>query len=118
MVASPHARAFILGSGVSFFCFNWLFFYLYGFEFIENGLLYHIIRTDHRHNFGLYFYSIYLTYDRPSRLLRGLALFLPQVAVLCWSSLTLGGDLPVALSVQTVSFVAFNKVCTAQYFTW
>lgn len=109
---------FASGSALSFAGLSGLFYGLYGLEFLKNGLIYHLVRTDHRHNFGLYFYAIYLTYEEPSRLLRGLALFLPQLIILLVTSLILGEDLPAALLVQVVSFVAFNKVCTAQYFTW
>lgn len=115
---APQWFGFMAGSALSFVGLTGLFWCLYGYDFIDQGLLYHLVRTDHRHNFGLYFYAIYLTFEQPSRLFRGLALFVPQITILLVSSLILGQDLPVALLVQVVSFVTFNKVCTAQYFTW
>lgn len=35
----------------------------WGEDFLYHGLLYHLGRTDHRHNYSMYFYPIYLTYD-------------------------------------------------------
>ena len=46
-------------------------------------------------------------------------LLLPQMTLLLYSSLGIAPyDLPFALFLQTFSFVAQNKVMTAQYFTW
>jgi len=43
-----------------FFLLTGLFYRMYGMEFLHEALLYHASRTDHRHNFSIYFYGIYL----------------------------------------------------------
>lgn len=58
------------------------------------------------------------TYDYEYMLLR-YGPFLPQLAILIVASLTLAPrNLPIYMLIQTYSFVIFNKVITAQYFTW
>jgi GPI mannosyltransferase 1 subunit M len=43
---------------------------------------------------------------------------LPQAAALLALALALHRDLPFCWLLQTITFVAFNKVSTAQYFVW
>lgn len=58
-----------------------LFFYsLYGYEFIHETYLYHITRTDTRHNYSFYFYLLYLFEQSSWKQALGLLLFLPQVS--------------------------------------
>jgi phosphatidylinositol glycan class M len=61
----------------------------WGFPFIQHSYLYHVGRTDHRHNFSVYFYPLYLGLVRQdshgsptgqSKLL-SLVAFLPQVLI-------------------------------------
>lgn len=121
----------------------------YGYEFLYETYLHHIVRADTRHNFSVYFYNLYLVFDSPDmRTTMSRAAFLPQVqrgfVAFCVvaqqplaasirpfaHSLTRAAtrqlaccivfglrfyrDLPLALFLQTIAFVAFNKVCTAQ----
>ena len=43
---------------------------------------------------------------------------MPQAVLLVAFALRFGRDLPFCIFLQTLGFVAFNKVCTAQYFIW
>ena len=47
-------------SGTTFMAFTLFFFWLYGWTFLNEALLYHLTRADPRHNFSIYFYQIYL----------------------------------------------------------
>ncbi|KAM1003255.1 hypothetical protein ACFX2C_003603 [Malus domestica] len=65
LLKSALTRERILFSFISaavFFLFTGLFYHLYGWDFLYEALLYHLTRTDPRHNFSVYFYHIYLQY--------------------------------------------------------
>ena len=89
-----------------------------GEAYLREGVLYHLTRTDHRHNFSVWFLSLYLTHGKPTGLVDGLVSFVPQAVLLVAFARWFGRDLPLCLFLQTAVFVAFNKVCTAQYFVW
>eukprot|EP00825_Cyclidium_porcatum_P012259 TRINITY_DN16396_c0_g1_i1.p2 TRINITY_DN16396_c0_g1~~TRINITY_DN16396_c0_g1_i1.p2 ORF type:complete len:192 (+),score=18.08 TRINITY_DN16396_c0_g1_i1:558-1133(+) len=90
---------------------------MYGYIFLYETYLYHMIRKDNRHNFSIYFYYIYLNYDEITKI-QSILTFLPQVVLVFVVGLKLYQDLPFCLFLQTFLFVIFNKVCTAQYFIW
>ena len=97
-------------SAVVFFLFTGLFYHLYGWDFLYEALLYHLTRTDPRHNFSICFYHIYLQYHRKLSILEKLVSFLPQLIVQVVLAFSFARDLPFCCLVQTVAFVAFNKV--------
>ncbi|XP_022136205.1 GPI mannosyltransferase 1 [Momordica charantia] len=109
---------FGLISGSVFIFYTALFYYLYGWEFLHEALLYHLTRTDPRHNFSIYFYHIYLHHEHEFSVVEKLISFLPQLVVQLVLVLSFAQDLPFCWFAQTVAFVAFNKVITAQYFVW
>ncbi|XP_010493275.1 PREDICTED: GPI mannosyltransferase 1-like [Camelina sativa] len=109
---------FALVSGGVFLACNAVSFYFYGHEFLHEALLYHLTRTDPRHNFSIYFYHIYLHYERQFSALEKLISFLPQFTVQFALVSCFWQDLVFCIFLQTVAFVAFNKVITAQYFVW
>jgi GPI mannosyltransferase 1 subunit M len=103
---------FGLVSGCTFVFLTLIFFCLYGWEFLNEALLYHLTRTDPRHNFSIYFYHIYLNHQKGFSIGEKVVSFLPQLMVQLALVLMFAWDLPFCLFVQTVAFVAFNKVCT------
>lgn len=105
-----NAILFGLLSGSMFFAWTGVFFYLYGWDFLNEALLYHLTRTDPRHNFSIYFYHIYLHHQQRFSSIQRLASFLPQVIVQLSLILRFSRDLPFCMFLQTVAFVAFNKV--------
>jgi GPI mannosyltransferase 1 subunit M len=105
----------------------------YGNDALQEGLIYHFSRLDHRHNYSMHWYWIYLLRDRivsnssgssnfnPEMISKviGCILLVPQFILLLYTSLGVAPySLSLALFVQTFLFVAHNKVITAQYFTW
>jgi len=106
----------------------------YGREALTEGLLYHFSRLDHRHNYSMYWYGIYLARYKQEVILQSISasdgnvtilsfisrvLFLPQFVLLFQCSMGIAPyDLSLALFLQTYVFVMFNKVITGQYFTW
>ena len=130
------ARAYVSGKGVLFgvvsagvfFALGAAMHGMYGKEFVDETYLYHLTRVDPRHNFSFYFYPAYLHMHGDGAggserdvlsagfSLAGLAVqaavadrMMRQRAV---------KDLGMAFLAQSVAFVAFNKVSTAQYFVW
>lgn len=106
-----------------------------GPQYLSEAVLYHVGRADPRHNFSLHFYRTYLEisyglsgahasyqqndifgalYARCAPFLP----FLPQLVLIMCTAALARRELELCLLVQTIIFVAFNKVCTAQYFTW
>ncbi|KAJ6307454.1 hypothetical protein OIU76_017281 [Salix suchowensis] len=109
---------FAMVSGSVFILCTGLFFFLYRWEFLNEALLYHLTRTDPRHNFSIYFYHIYLHVEHEFSVVEKLISFLPQLIVQLVLIFRFAQDLLFCLFLQTVAFVAFNKVITAQYFVW
>jgi len=96
-------------------------YYLYGFTFLYETYLYHIIRKDHRHNFSVYFYQLYLTSENSDQIFGeylGIIAFIPQLLLILAFTHKFSKDLIFSMFLQTFTFVAFNKVCTVQYFIW
>jgi phosphatidylinositol glycan class M len=109
-------RRLIFGliAALTFFGLNWLMYTIYGLPFLEETYLYHIYRKDHRHNFSLYFYHMYLNTD--ASLMGSLLSFIPQLIVVVGLGIRFANDLAFAWFLQTFAFVTLNKVCTSQVF--
>ncbi|KAH7283344.1 hypothetical protein KP509_34G002400 [Ceratopteris richardii] len=105
-------------SGTVFFFLTGISYSLYKDKFLYEALLYHLTRTDPRHNFSIYFYYIYLHHGYSFTLVERLISFIPQFLVQSVLTAYYAKDIPFCLFIQTVAFVAFNKVITAQYFVW
>lgn len=108
------------------FCgLNAVMFAVYGQPFLEHTFFYHLTRIDHRHNFSPYNTVLYLSAagqdgSLSSEFKLESIAFFPQLllsAILIPIILT-HNDLPGTMLAQTWAFVAFNKVCTSQYFLW
>ncbi|CAI4034424.1 hypothetical protein SMKI_10G2150 [Saccharomyces mikatae IFO 1815] len=98
---------------------------MYGYDFLDQAYLYHLYRTDHRHNFSIWNMLLYLDSANKSNRESNLSkyAFVPQlllvliIGCLEWWNPTFDNLLSV-LFVQTFAFVTYNKVCTSQYFVW
>jgi GPI mannosyltransferase 1 subunit M len=106
---------FVLSFIISTFLLNAYFYYRYGYEYLYETYIYHIVRRDARHNFSPYFY---LTYLSPQSSFLSLITFLPQVINTLVCSYRLYDRLELCLFSLTYAFVTFNKVTTSQYFLW
>ena len=121
-----------------------LCYWAYGWDFLQHTYLYHLTRTDHRHNLSVYWYHLLLElWEQHSastplwhKLAATLASFVPQaaaIAAVAWrycittstSTNSPGKREPASFAdtafgmwAMTVLFVAFNKVYTVQYFAW
>lgn len=113
-------------SGSVFFTLCGIMHALYGMEFLEETYLYHSSRVDPRHNFSPYFYPAYLRAGSTdtdaswsqlgdTRHIFGIVGMAMQIVI---AYQTAAKDLATTFMVQSMSFVAFNKVSTAQYFVW
>eukprot|EP00055_Hartaetosiga_balthica_P010341 m.43863 g.43863 ORF g.43863 m.43863 type:complete len:432 (-) comp7133_c0_seq1:2157-3452(-) len=133
-LVAPSRLLLIMGFVSSFSFLFSLAYAWYGMDFVENTYLYHISRIDLRHNFSVYFYSMYLqagsnqlhiTNSTTSQVASEtifqrlfLSSFVPQALVQLFTALHSFKFLERCFFLQTVAFVAFNKVFTSQYFLW
>lgn len=98
---------------------TYLFYRMYGYEFLYETYIYHLIRKDIRHNFSLYFYMQLLN-TKPI-FIEKLLTFLPQLLILLAINLSFGFQrktLSFCIFLQTFIVVTFNPVVTSQYFIW
>lgn len=96
-----------------------VFYLKYGYEFLYEAYIYHLVRKDTRHNFSLYFYMNLLNAE--SLLIEKILTFLPQLIVLLAINVAFGSHrrtLGFCIFLQTFIIVAFNPVVTSQYFIW
>ncbi|KAH7079095.1 PIG-M-domain-containing protein [Paraphoma chrysanthemicola] len=108
---------------ITFGALNGVMYAMYGWPFLDHSYFYHLIRIDHRHNFSPYNTLLYLN-SSPHAISSSFELerlaFVPQLLLSAvFIPLALAKkDLPSTMLAQTFAFVAFNKVCTSQYFLW
>lgn len=95
-------------------------YYLYGFKFLYESFLYHLVRKDARHNFSVYFYMLYLSANQSQDIVQKIFTFLPQLLLLLISSYYYSekSKLPFAMFIQAIIAVIYNPVITSQYFFW
>lgn len=120
-LVSPAPVLFVISSLLTFGGLTYAAVVWFGDIALHEGLLYHFSRVDHRHNYSMHWYWIYLARDRVGSKMGtvGRLLLLPQIVLLACTSLGIAPhNLSLALFVQTFLFVAHNKVITAQYFSW
>ncbi|XP_017884344.1 GPI mannosyltransferase 1 [Ceratina calcarata] len=94
-------------------------YYLYGYKYLYESLIYHIVRRDAKHNFSVYFYMLYLSANNPP-MLQKIFTFLPQLILLLLLSYKYSSKslLPFAMLTQAMVMVTYNPVLTSQYFFW
>lgn len=112
----------VSGCTVSLFTLTAFFYLLYGNQFLHETYIYHLVRTDTRHNFSMYFYLQYLTAGiKNVGFWQKLLTVLPQIILLTVLSVRYGLNrlsLNFAFLTLTIVMVAYNTVLTSQYFIW
>lgn len=107
---------FSLLTGLTFVSCTLLTYFYFGWKGIEESILYHVKRRDHRHNFSPYWLMYY--YDSTMKIpdiASSLIPFIPQALLSLWIAYSWGKrDFCFALLLQTFVFVSLNKVCTSQ----
>ena len=113
---------FGFASGGMFAALGVVCYAAYGQDYLQEAFLHHLTRRDPRHNFSSYFYPIYLEHYSgsadPGAGLRGGAgqpdaaacAFAPQAVLLLTLAVRFHRNLPLCWLLQTIAFVALNKV--------
>lgn len=112
----------VSGCLLSLACFTSLFYHLYGYKFLYETYIYHLVRNDSKHNFSLYFYLQYLTVGiRNIGIWQKVLMVLPKIVLLLILSVRYGLNkysLNFSILTQTIVMVIYNTVLTSQYFIW
>ena len=117
-VKSSHLVFAAISAG-TFAVLTGVFYAIYGQTYLQEAVLFHLTRRDHRHNFSPYFLPFYFESIFPLPKYSSIAAFIPQVVLVLLVAFKYARkDLPFACFLQTFLFVTFNKVCTSQYFLW
>jgi phosphatidylinositol glycan class M len=128
---SVHFRIFPAFLSLTFFCYlrwrvvlfgsiafsvfgilNLLFFWVYGSDFLCETFLYHLARRDYRHNFAPPWLSVYFN-DDPT-----MSWSIARILLCAAISVHLRNNIRKAWAAIVVCFIAYNPVCTVQYFDW
>lgn len=122
-ILMPNAKqvALVIGTISSLAVSTGLFYYLYGYQYLYESILYHLVRKDTRHNFSLYFYLQYLSSNFDISQLEKILTFLPQLVLIAILTLRYGKHrqtLGFALFAIAFVMVTYNPVVTSQYFVW
>nr|XP_029713515.1 GPI mannosyltransferase 1 isoform X1 [Aedes albopictus] len=122
-ILMPNAKqlALVAGTITSLTVSTGLFYYLYGYQYLYESILFHLVRKDTRHNFSLYFYQQYLSSNFDISLLEKILTFLPQLVLIVIITLRYGKHRQtVGFALFAIAFVmvAYNPVVTSQYFVW
>uniref|UniRef100_A0A1B6DAR5 GPI alpha-1,4-mannosyltransferase I, catalytic subunit n=1 Tax=Clastoptera arizonana TaxID=38151 RepID=A0A1B6DAR5_9HEMI len=96
-----------------------LFLKIYDFKFLEESFLFHLKRTDIKHNFSVYFYMQYLFINHPPSWIN-IVINFPLIILLTTVSFVYGTQkhLPFCELCLAVILVMYNSVLTCQYFLW
>ncbi|RAH76538.1 hypothetical protein BO86DRAFT_383726, partial [Aspergillus japonicus CBS 114.51] len=133
---TPARLTFTTTALLTFLALNALMYHHYGWPFLHHTFLHHLTRVDHRHNFSVYASLLYdsaataasTSTTSTTSTTGAIAIrasierwaFLPQLllSVLVIPLALARKSLTGTMLAQTFAFVAFNKVCTSQYFLW
>lgn len=122
LIPNKYQLQLIFGTILSLATFTGLFYFLYGYKFLHETYIYHLIRKDTRHNFSLFFYLQYLTAGvKNIGLWQKVLCILPQLVLLLVLSVRYGLNrftLHFSIVTQTIVMVTYNSVLTSQYFIW
>ncbi|KIM21618.1 glycosyltransferase family 50 protein [Serendipita vermifera MAFF 305830] len=85
----------------SFGVLSALMYLIWGYPFLQHSYLYHVGRTDHRHNFSVYFYPLYLglVRQRPDGFIEAQSKLLSPAAFLPQVIISIGGGFYLAWSL-------------------
>ncbi|XP_017778045.1 PREDICTED: GPI mannosyltransferase 1 [Nicrophorus vespilloides] len=122
LVPNTNQLRLVFGCLTSLVVLTSLFYYLYGYKFLYETYIYHLVRKDTRHNFSLFFYLQYLTAGvKNIGMWQSVLIVLPQLILLIVFSIRYGLNkftLNFAIVTITITMVAYNTVLTSQYFIW
>lgn len=121
LVPNLNQMKLVLGCFLSLSILTSLCYYLYGYNFLYETYLYHLIRKDTRHNFSIFFYLQYLTAGANIGIWQSVLIVIPQVVLFIALSVSYGLNkfsLNFAVLTLTIVMVAYNTVLTSQYFIW
>lgn len=114
----------VLGTILALTTFTWIFYSLYGWQYLYEAYFYHLVRKDVRHNFSLHFLLQYLGnadgVEESTFLIKFLVLA-PQLLLILYLSVSFGRfRQTLSFGVFGLAFVVvtYNSVVTSQYFVW